>query len=137
MNTQNDGWIKMSERKPTASECEAGVTIGRWKGGKWQTDNGWHHDEWGPGWTHFHVPRLPEPPKKEQTQRELDEEAFQGWYDETPDHLTALGHVWHAALAYRDKQNAEDVKNLWISPDMPHATCDAIKNLRRRCGLDT
>lgn len=133
----NDRWIKMSERKPTEKDYPFWTTskkgVGLWT---YEEDI----EELDPDWcTHWQPATLPEPPAKELTQRERDEEGFQSWYDATPDHMTALGHVWHAALAYRDKQNAEDLENVstimeWERPAT--VSVQKLQSLRRRCGLD-
>ncbi len=127
MTTNNDGWIKMSERKPDKFpvwyfRSEDGLIILMDYETSYNT------------FTHWQPATLPAPPKKELTQREKDEEAFVY----TAGNNTPLG-AWHAALAYRDRQNAEDLGNVLCMPEgktsVPHL--EAVTNLRRRCGLDT
>lgn len=78
---------------------------------------------------------LPAPPAKELTQRDSDNKGFDSWCL-TQSFVPALDTVWRAALAYRDKQNAEDLELLrstmqWVAPKS-----FAYESLRRRCGLD-
>ena len=80
---------------------------------------------------------LPTPPKKELTQRELDEEAHDVWSSGSglANWNDPTGHIWHAALAYRDKQNAEDLG--FVRDMCARIDADALDRLRRRSGLDT
>ncbi len=120
MNTQNDGWIKMSERMPQEEHFPV-----------W-----WCHDgnvalarealDWIPS-VYWQCANIPAPPAKEKTQREMDEEAFRSWlWRAMP--FDAVD-AWHAALAYRDKQNAEDLAGY-------ATTHESILRAKRRCGLD-
>ena len=136
MNTQNDGWIKMSERKPTEfpvwgafelSGINSGIKVVSFY------DRGiLPHPV-----THWKPAILPEPPKKELTQRELDEKAHDMWYSGSglANWNDPTGHIWHAALAYRDKQNAEDLG--FVRDMCARIDADALDRLRRRSGLDT
>lgn len=144
MSTQ--GWIKMSERKPTEADAPAwmsnGPLIELWQKRDFRK---YFIDPKQCEWLHWQPATLPEPPAKELTQRELDEEALREWnrreyrgsqVEELVTHCES--RAWHAAIAYRDGQNREDLKNVPIPPFDNYA-CDrddAIKALRRRCGLD-
>lgn len=95
-------------------------------------------------WTHWKPAVVPAPPAKDLTQREKDEEAFFAWNRQTPVCLRdggkieggARGDGWHAALAYRDGQNREDLEALGFP--LMHTDKHAVfASLRRRCGLDT
>ncbi len=132
MNTQNDGWIKISEREPETPYWYFGPELAGAKLIQSLLSVPYPHDSRG----YWKPATVPAPPVKEKTQREMDEEGYSSWrQDNDPNRCTYL-QLWHAALAYRDKQNAGDVKELFIAPSMTHATSDAIKNLRRRCGLE-
>lgn len=144
MSTQ--GWIKMSERKPTEADAPAwmsnGPLIELWQKRDFRK---YFIDPKQCGWLHWQPATLPEPPAKELTQRELDEEALREWnrreyrgsqVEELVTHCES--RAWHAAIAYRDKQNAEDLDHVngfrvGVIGPIGH---DAIINLRRRCGLD-
>ncbi len=140
MNTQNDGWIKIEDRKPTCEELPFWVVT---PSGVWLWDKSTYPlsviglSEKSNIVTHWKPATVPAPPAKEKTQREMDGEAFKKLAEHACPGWTKSGlEIWLAALAYRDKQNAWDVKELFIAPSMTHATSDAIKNLRRRCGLE-
>lgn len=141
MNTpDNDGWIKLSVGMdfPFPAwlvQCDGRVELAR---------NYW--DRRSP--THYKPAVIPAPPKKELAQREEDEAAsFEAWKNRELDFaLDKPKNMhrdwvdgWHAALAYRDKQNAEDLK-LLISDDGylvgALRRADATHRLRKRCGLD-
>ena len=140
MSADNDGWIKMSERQPALSAYPV-----------WQTNRAGGvtlvvcHAHDIPGSTHWQPATLPAPPAKEMTQAEKDTEEYTALFGDPLCFYSSKGcqaytsDVWHAALAYRDAQNREDLKKpldkerqkVWglIDPD-------AHTNLRRRCGLD-
>lgn len=127
MSTEtNDEWIERSEREPKDIEYPVWLYT---PGGVpsyalWPFGLG--------GWTHWKTaPNPPPPPKpKEKTQRELDQEAL----DKTALDANCWGReqTWFAALAYRDRQNAEDLIKL------PRVMGDhsADDRLRKRCGLN-
>jgi hypothetical protein len=139
MTTNNDGWIKMSDKQPLnaapiwgAFEMDGEMVVSFYDRGIFPSIV-----------THWQPATIPTPPKKELTQREKDEEAFTKFFlNEASTKLldSAVRHeAWHAALAYRDKQNAEDLSNVLFMPEgktsVPHL--EAVTNLRRRCGLDS
>jgi hypothetical protein len=146
MTTQNDGWIKMSERKPTMNDLPVwGINAENGKLPFLCT-----HDNWSdmmPGqnnrysgfnnWaTHWQPATIPAPPKKELTQREKDEEAFIHWESGSHRVDDDPRYAWHAALAYRDQQNAEDLEAVGF-PLMHTDKHGPFAALRRRCGLDS
>lgn len=139
MNTP-DGWIKTSDRLPSESDFPFWSVSKHGAVGLWDDEDEIKHFEAG-FITHWQPAVLPAPPAKELTQREKDKEALKQWS------LNALGaefelssesEAWHAALAYRDGQNAEDLENgrngFWSIQG--GNMCAAISSLRRRCGLD-
>lgn len=137
MSTNND-WIKMSERKPT----EADLPIWLYTPTPLDVDNnlGMPIQIWMKevprclDFTHWRPakPDIPAPPAPEPTQREEDEAAaleyirYNSWSAQS---------IWHAALAYRDAQNAKDLEDIYADCGSSMHR-DAYKNLRRRCGLD-
>ncbi len=136
MTTNNDGWIKMSEQKPTWEDFPI-----------WAFAKDWNHevhvklkgDTVHPDITHWQPATLPAPPKKELTQREKDEEAVKAlWREHWESKSSSMTDFAVSCIAYRDQQNAEDLEhlprpgNLMFADDIDH-----IANLRRRCGLDT
>ena len=144
MSTQ--GWIKMSEHPPTEVDAPVwmsnGPLIELWQKRDFRE---YFIDPKQCEWLHWQPATLPEPPAKELTQRELDEEALREWnrreyrgsqVEELVTHCES--RAWHAAIAYRDKQNAEDVANLGLYCSSFDTTAHsiAVKSLRRRCGLD-
>jgi len=137
MNTQNDSWIKIEDKKPTRTDLPfwAVTPAGVWL---WEVDTD-ERDIFELSRdrnivTHWKPATVPAPPAKEKTQREMDEEAFRSWLHRAMP-FDAVD-AWHAALAYRDKQNAGDLSLLTgtiisgLYP-IPH-----LNALRRRCGLD-
>ncbi len=134
MNTQNDGWIKMSERRPTEKDLPIWASNGRRE--VWFVRDGkidWHFGGVGQGWDkdcYWKPATVPAPPAKEKTQRETDEEAFKKHAEHACPGWTKSGlEIWHAALAYRDKQNAKDLAGY-------ATTHESILRAKRRCGLD-
>lgn len=89
-------------------------------------------------YTHWQPATLPEPPKKELTQRERDEGAWKNWYSANAFATRFSDESWHAALAYRDKQNRGDVETIRdaFSNDLTCSEVESYNSLRRRCGLD-
>lgn len=81
---------------------------------------------------------LPEPPK-ELTQREKDQEVYWRWINSRIEYTTTA-ETWHAALAYRDAQNAADMSQVDWCTDHDRVQCllpkAAFNNLRARCGLE-
>ncbi len=127
----------MSDRKPTQFPVW-GFARGWWREVFEICDGGIIPD----ACTHWKPMERPEPPL-ELTQREDDYCAFRGWLNAKYGPLNALSpsyalDVWHAALAYRDNQNREDLRNSdgidWAS-ETPMG--GSMIRLRRRCGLDT
>lgn len=147
MSTQSDGWIKTSERMPTEADLPVwGIKASEGYRPFLVTDENW--PELAPGqngreagfngWaTHWKPAALPEPPKKEMTQRERDEEALEAWKQSQLNFFTGRNDAWHAALAYRDAQNREDLnRDAWGAHCIDGACANkAIYNLRRRAGL--
>lgn len=96
--------------------------------------------------THWRLAQLPAPPKPEQvekTQQELDREAYLA-FENRGAVLSLSPYIgqdrqaaWHAALAYRDAQNREDLANIgqYSSAFDTAAHVVALFNLRKRCGL--
>lgn len=134
MNTNNDGWIKMSERKPTNANgsiwlysiyAEPGYAVVHTVDCSAFQEN---------PWTHWKPAVLPAPPAKELTQREKDDKEGRLYALGMPGSSVAID-VWHAALAYRDAQNREDIEALH-GVMLGHVSAP-YSNLRRRCGLDT
>lgn len=76
---------------------------------------------------------LPAPPAKELTQRDSDDKGFDSWCL-TQSFVPALDTVWHAALAYRDGQNREDLEG--VPYGIECWSRNKVLNLRRRAGLD-
>ena len=78
----------------------------------------------------------------------LDIQAFNTWLGNCPTNQFSERDAWHAALAYRDKQNAEDLKGLvdvfgprTLSSGGQGTTTEfrlhpSYNSLRKRCGLD-
>ena len=146
---KNDGWIKMSDRQPergtdiwTYYPAEANyperVTL-------YENVRGLALNA-----THWKPAHIPAPPKKEPTQREEDEKASTDWYNtEWPKVVSqyekslygpppfTTNHVWHAALAYRDAQNREDLEKAMDVNRVIYgsAMVEALSRIRRRCGL--
>ena len=141
--TSTQGWIKMSARKPSRSDLPFWVNTpaGVWL---WEADTeDFDIAQLGhPGATatHWQPATLPEPPKKELTQRERDELSFTKWCPVMDKPLKEGRNLaWHAALAYRDGQNREDLSGKFppsVSTVLSWGEVDAINNLKRRCGLD-
>ena len=136
--TSTQGWIKMSERKPTEADCPMWVSHSE-NTGFWNIADFRNH-HLAHGWTHWQPATLPEPPKKELTQRERDELSFTKWCPVMDKPLKEGRNLaWHAALAYRDGQNREDLSGKFppsVSTVLSWGEVDAINNLKRRCGLD-
>lgn len=141
--TSTQGWIKMSERKPTKADLPFWVTT-RYGVFLWEADTR-DCDIFGLSYktnnvTHWQPATLPEPPKKELTQRERDELSFTKWCPVMDKPLKEGRNLaWHAALAYRDGQNREDLSGKFppsVSTVLSWGEVDAINNLKRRCGLD-
>jgi len=141
MTQENDGWIKMSDRHPT--DCDFPVFC-------YGPHCGMPHKiysslaeinnpgELTTGVTHWRpcvIPALPVPPKKEPTQQEDDNEAYQEYCGSPNSYWQS---IWHAALAYRDAQNREDLKHVVALgfDKSENQECGLIKRLRRRCGLE-
>jgi hypothetical protein len=135
MNTQeNDGWIKMSERKPTDADCP----VWYWRDGGAPCH---YHSLSTLVWTHWKPSVLPAPPPKEQTQEQIDYAEYVCWWEGNADSPKCnTWPAWKAALAYRDAQNREDLGRIRVfnhnTPDELTQTGAAIVNLRKRCGLD-
>lgn len=125
-------WIALSERRPTEAELKEGVTVGYWDGNEWETDEGYHHDQFTRCFTHF-FPKVgfPPPPRKP-AQHEQDLKAL----EDLAIHSKCWGReqTWFAALAYRDGQNREDLEKYSSSCDVTLES-NAIDRIRRRCGL--
>jgi len=141
----------MSERRPTEKDFPLWAFSGESEGAYLFN----HGTIPGSGFTHWKPAVLPAPPVKELTQREKDGEAAIAWFNtEWPKIVEQYKNalyapapftvpaVWHAALAYRDRQNREDLK--LIAPMLDQALSDygiqksgTLTNLRRRCGLET
>lgn len=133
MSTNNDGWILMSERKPTKADFPV------WCHQRNATDQlpTWieHDAEWFPFRlvTHWKpaAADIPAPPR-EKTQGEADDAAFQEWREVAP--ASPAYMAWHAALAY---ERAEVNKML---PDRPQIEpgrgelVAVIEAIRARCG---
>lgn len=131
-------WIKMSERKPTdddmpvwlySPDCKSGqeCCVVHCRTCRAYTDVPNTH------WKHA-AADIPEPPK-EPTQSDDDNKTFSNYMESGGFIGTVPYAIWRSALAYRDKQNAEDLKIL----DFRHFTpvvVDTIARLRRRCGID-
>jgi len=136
MTTNNDGWIKMSERKPTWADFPIWI-YGREGGhpGPFVRQEFTNHEVYA-FWKNAST--LPNPPAKELTQREKDGEAFKRWYD-TAKYDCVPRDAWETALAYRDKQNREDLRHVaglcYDTSDSQQSA--ALADLHRRCGLDT
>lgn len=132
MTTTNENdWIERGEREPREDEYpvykhDTNLPHRTWR----ETDPSsqyYTYTHWMP------APKLPPPPKpKEKTQYDLDKEAL----EELAINAKCWGReqTWFAALAYRDKQNAED----FVTYGFGTATeaSRAILRLRKRCGLD-
>lgn len=129
----HDGWIKMSERKPTRADLPVWWAYS--PDGDPEVELSRELLHWLPD-VYWQPATLPEPPKKELTQREKDEEEFRSFFLRMRGDSEAET-VWLAALAYRDKQNAEDLLGLTASG--PFASSEEmikLNRLRHRCGLD-
>ena len=138
-STANGGWIKREEGQDMA-----------WPAFVAKADTGQVHcfrsaremKECEPlhqSYTHWQPAVLPAPPAKELTQADRDQEAYLEWYRNSSAQENCL-HSWHAALAYRDGQNREDLSGKFppsVSTVLSWGEVDAINNLKRRCGLDT
>jgi len=75
------------------------------------------------------------PAKKEPTQREEDEKAFDDFITESDD-STWERNAWYAALAYRDAHNREDLANIEEAYSNGLKTSrEKLSRIRRRCGL--
>lgn len=107
MSTNNDGWILMSERKPTQEDVPLWLALP--KSGR---DYALSHDGvllaesaellYDRGATHWKpaAADIPAPPR-EQTQAEKDEAELKRWCAEQDDSpLFTEKKYWHAALAY-------------------------------------
>jgi len=89
-------------------------------------------------YTHWKPAQLPAPPAPEPTQQCEDVCAFHNWFIEKGHSLSNMPrpvHAWHAALAYRDAQNAKDIRRLACG-DWTEDMRQAYWSIRRRCGLD-
>jgi hypothetical protein len=128
MSTNNDGWIKMSERWPTDAEMPV------WA---YDADGGMLR---GPllfmgsaptSWTHWKKADIPAPPKEE-TQDEKDSAEFCKFCrDSNP---KSAQSVWHAALAY---ERAEVGKMLPNRPQHELGRSELVavfEAIRARCG---
>jgi hypothetical protein len=83
-------------------------------------------------YTHWQLATVPAPPKPEPMQREQESEAFLHFANTTPTYMAE--DIWHAALAYRDAQNREDLH--WFGHDLSGVVNHgSIASLRKRCGL--
>ncbi len=141
MNTQNDGWIKIEDRKPTCEELPFWVVT---PSGVWLWDKSTYPlsviglSEKSNIVTHWKPATVPAPPAKEKTQRDADEWEFAHWQTRLMTSNYTDLDVWLAALAYRDKQNAEDI-GAPLSKDDPSwgvMPFKSFERLRRRCGLE-
>ncbi len=99
-------WIKRTEREPGISDLPI-VT-----GYRYDTD-GWQQSAWfcvppktsDSPYTHWRSIKA-DPPPRELSQREKDEEAYGKWCS-NPNLAHNMNWAWHAALTYRDKQISE------------------------------
>lgn len=106
-----DGWIKMSERKPTEADAIRGIFI--WcpydrpalPSLVFSTDC---HDYTSRGWTHWMPAEsyIPAPPTRELTQAEKDEAAYSAWEMEAEDN-THPKDGWRGAIAYERAEIAK------------------------------
>lgn len=134
MSKQNNGWIKMSERKPTDGD----LPVLFWNNQDddyelWSKSDGLptsfrERELWKPA-------TLPSPPAKEMGQRDEDEHEFQMRFN-------GIGydsplHVWQKALAYRDAQNRRDMEAISMDDNLENngTENDPFIRLRKRCGL--
>ena len=133
----DENWIAFAERVPFGDQfpiwiCRAGdkqVTICR-------ADGYTGHIEMARTWTHWRIAHVPEPPKREPTQAEVDQQT--------------LGTIWrgcrdwnefgHQVLAWERKQvrallerNADKLNR----NDPVDIDCDLFDQLARRVGLTT
>lgn len=130
----SDGWIKMTERKPEADGKAIWLYFG---GGSDACELIRIYHGYSGEATHWKPAALPAPPKKELTQREKDEEVYQQWLKDAgvPYWKDDASDAWHAALAYRDGQNREDLEG--VPYGIECGSRNKVLNLRRRAGLDT
>lgn len=151
MSDDNDGWIKMSERVPTEADVPY-WTHGPDHNGKPMTVfcAHWYASIplekaklWATHWKRAQLPAPPKPEQVEKTQQELDREAYLA-FENRGAVLSLSPYIgqdrqaaWHAALAYRDAQNREDLANIgqYSSAFDTSAHVVALFNLRKRCGL--
>ena len=135
--TSTQGWIKMSARKPTEADLPVWVYGSEFERIQFYRDSLPNQDK---RFTHWQPGQAPLPPKKELTQRERDELSFTKWCPVMDKPLKEGRNLaWHAALAYRDGQNREDLSGKFppsVSTVLSWGEVDAINNLKRRCGLD-
>lgn len=132
MSTNNDRWIKASERKATEDDLPVWVCD---RGGRRHLFDGclpgdvWEY--WKPA-----AADIPAPPK-EPTQDERDTDARRDWIDKTEVRFVTVGNAWHAALAY---ERAEVSKLLPpVRPLVSYGTgitaaTDSVEAIRARCG---
>ncbi len=143
-------WIKMSDRLPTPADMP--IYRLNESGAKVRLVHDAAYSENAAGW--WMSAQLPALPAPEPTLEDIDQSAFVKMYGEHPGYPAgSIGStvrerdwqtnksVWFAALAYRDSQNREDVKNIiqWEYTTAPNKFQEnhhaSLVHLRRRCGL--
>lgn len=119
---QADGWIRMSERKPTEADLPVWYFSGQAVCGPYELiSTGYSH--WRP------AEKIPAPPPRELTQAERDEEAFWEWFENQEVYCACQPELcagWHAGIA---KERAEIAK---LIEDTPGDALDALKAVEAR-----
>jgi hypothetical protein len=144
--TTTPDWTPMTTRRPTNSDLPVWLYNG----------NGRHNCLVSRGhdlkdyvsddcsWTHWQPITLPAPPPRELTQREKDEAAALSALPYMPGIVSlhrqsGFAHGWHAALAYRDSENAKDLALVeGIVPfygGRDAEIVEAVTRLRQRAGM--
>lgn len=128
--TQNDSdWVKMSARRPVLADLPVWVYT---KDKYIFTVNS--IADFRAMDTHWKPATLPAPPAVERSQHELDVIAYYDWHN--TGQWGRGSDEWHAALAYRDAQNAADLQQLFPSNGVAEGDIRGlIDRLRKRCGL--
>lgn len=122
MSTNNEGWVKFSEREPRQEDYPIWVayedgTVG-WSTGYFKAGTRWQR-------------AIRPAPPKEETQREKDEEAFHCWYKNTTGYVSTR-EGWHAALNYERADVAKLFRNMETPPGMKDEH-DLLKTIHKRC----
>lgn len=108
-----DDWVKMSERKPVASNLP--LILGAYPEGVNCAWTQLYCTTVMPcldGWTHWTAqPKIPLPPARELTQAELDERAFSDFYAKSETKIRDMGKVqgdaFYAGVAYERARTAK------------------------------